>query len=68
MCQTVMPRGNDPMAQGLFWAMLILLIAPFLVVGVIGVWLYYNPRTTRDTSTDALRLSLSERDHLQDQQ
>lgn len=66
MCQTVMPRGNDPMAQGLFWAMLILLIAPFLVVSVIGVWLYYHSRTTCGTSTIASMLSLSERGHLQD--
>jgi hypothetical protein len=44
MCQTVLPRGDDPLARGLFWSMLILLTAPFVVTGAIGGWVYYHYR------------------------
>ena len=44
MCQTVLPRGDDPLAQGLFWSVLILLTAPFVVTGAIGGWVYYHYR------------------------
>ena len=68
MCQTVMPRGNDPMARGLFWGVLILLVAPFLVAGLIGAWLYYHSRIVRRTSGTARLVVLSVRDQTQDQQ
>jgi hypothetical protein len=44
MCQTVLPREDDPLARGLFWSMLILLTAPFIVTGAIGGWVYYHYR------------------------
>ena len=44
MCQTVLPRGDDPLARGLFWSVLILLTAPFVVTGAIGGWIYYHYR------------------------
>ena len=44
MCQTVMPRGDEPMARGLFWSVTLLLSAPFVVGGVIGGWLYRQYR------------------------
>jgi hypothetical protein len=44
MCQTVLPRGDDPLARGLFWSVLILLTAPFVVTGAIGGWVYYHYR------------------------
>lgn len=50
MCQTVMPRGNDPMARGMLWSVTFLMTAPFIVGGSIGGWLYYRYRTTRRTS------------------
>jgi hypothetical protein len=50
MCQTVMPRGGDPLARGLFLSMLILLAAPFVVSAAIGGWLYYCQRTARFTA------------------
>jgi hypothetical protein len=67
MCQTVMPQGSDPMARGLFWGVFILLVAPFLVVGAIGAWLYYHSRITRRTSTPAPMALLSERGYTRDQ-
>jgi hypothetical protein len=68
MCQTVMPRGADPMTQGLFWGVLILLVAPFLVVGSIGAWLYYHSRIIRSVSTTApVRFPLT-RNHTEDGQ
>src|SRR5262245_3077394 len=42
MCQTVMPRGNEPMARGMFWAVLLLMTAPFVVGASIGGWLFYQ--------------------------
>jgi len=68
MCQTVMPRGADPMTQGLFWGVLILLVAPFLVVGSIGAWLYYHSRIIRRTSTTAPVRFPSTRNHTEDRQ
>ena len=68
MCQTVMPRGADPMTQGLFWGVLILLVAPFLVVGSIGAWLYYHSRIIRRTSATALVRFPSTRNHTEDRQ
>jgi choline-glycine betaine transporter len=65
MCQTVMPQGNDPMAGGLFWGMLILLTAPFLVVGLIGAWLYYRSRNTKHTSPTTLGMLLPTHEHRQ---
>jgi len=44
MCQAVLPRGDDPLARGLFWSVLILLTAPFVVTGAIGGWVYYRHR------------------------
>ncbi|NOT58360.1 MAG: hypothetical protein HOP18_27505 [Deltaproteobacteria bacterium] len=42
MCQTVLPRGEDSLGQGLLWSGLILLTAPFVVTGMIGGWVYYQ--------------------------
>lgn len=50
MCQAVMPRGDDPLARGLFLSMLILLIAPFVVSAAIGGWLYYCHRAARSAA------------------
>lgn len=50
MCQTVMPRGDDPLARGLLLSMLILLAAPFVVSLAIGGWLYYCHRAARSTT------------------
>jgi hypothetical protein len=47
MCQTVLPRGDDPLARGLFWSVLILLTAPFVVTGAIGGWVYYHSRKSQ---------------------
>jgi len=49
MCQTVMPRGDEPMARGMLWSVTLLMVAPFAVGGAIGGWLYYCHRTTRRT-------------------
>lgn len=50
MCQTVLPRGEESLGRGLFWSGLILLIAPFVVTGVIGGWVYYH-FSRRDAET-----------------
>jgi len=42
MCQTVMPKGDDPLARGLFWSVLLLMSMPFLIGGSIGGWLFYK--------------------------
>lgn len=47
MCQTVLPRGDDPLARELFWSMVILLTAPFVVTGAIGGWVYYHSRKSQ---------------------
>lgn len=44
MCQTVLPQASEPMARGMFWCVLILLIAPFAVCATIGGWLVYQYR------------------------
>jgi len=50
MCQTVMPRGDDPLARGFFVSMLILLAAPFLVSTALGGWWYYYHRAARSAA------------------
>lgn len=59
MCQTVLPRGDDPLARGLFWSVLILLTAPFVVTGAIGGWVYYHYRkpSSSQHATPASRLA-----------
>jgi hypothetical protein len=42
MCQTVMPRGDDPLARGMFWSVLLLMTMPFVVGGSIGGWIFYR--------------------------
>lgn len=49
MCQTVLPRGDDPLARGLLWSALILLTAPFVVSAAIGGWIYYHHRKSRSS-------------------
>ena len=49
MCQTVMPRGDEPMARGMLWSVTLLMTAPFVVGGTIGGWLYYCHRITHRT-------------------
>jgi hypothetical protein len=41
MCRTVLV-GDDPLAQGIFWSILLLMSAPFVVAGSIGGWLLYQ--------------------------
>ena len=49
LCQTVLPRGDDPLARGLLWSALILLTAPFVVSAAIGGWVYYHYRKSRSS-------------------
>lgn len=49
MCQTVLPRGDDPLARGLLWSVLILLTAPFVVSAAIGGWIYFHYRKSRSS-------------------
>ena len=62
MCQTVMPRVGDPMARGMFWSVLLLMCAPFVVVGSIGGWLLYRyqrARRRQRTAAPVLPLKLA---------
>jgi hypothetical protein len=62
MCQTVMPRGNEPMARGMFWSVLLLMAAPFVVGASIGGWLFYQHRSAdraRRPATPVLPLPLA---------
>jgi hypothetical protein len=43
MCRTAL-TGDDPLSQGIFWSVLLLMAAPFLVAGSIGGWLFYQYR------------------------
>ena len=53
MCQTVMPKGDDPLARGMFWSVTLLMSMPFLVGGSIGGWLYYRYRHVPDAPKTA---------------
>jgi cbb3-type cytochrome oxidase subunit 3 len=44
MCQTVMPRGDDPLARGMFWSVLLLMTMPFVIGSSIGGWIFYRYR------------------------
>ena len=46
MCKTALAGVNDPLAQGIFWSVLLLISMPFLVVGSIGGWIFYTYRNT----------------------
>lgn len=62
MCQTVMPRGNDPLARGMFWSVILLMTAPFVIGASIGGWLFYqyrNARRIQRTSAAVLPLHLA---------
>lgn len=43
MCRTAL-TGEDPLSQGIFWSVLLLMSAPFVVAGSIGGWLFYQYR------------------------
>jgi hypothetical protein len=62
MCQTVMPRGNEPLARGMFWSVLLLMTAPFVIGASIGGWLFYqyrNVRRAQRTAATVLPLHLA---------
>jgi hypothetical protein len=62
MCQTVMPQANDPLARGMFWSVLFLMAAPFVVGGSIGGWVVYRhwrARRTLRTAASVLPLHLA---------
>jgi hypothetical protein len=62
MCQTVMPRGDEPMARGMFWSVFLLMTAPFIVGLSIGGWLFYqyrNARRAQRTAATVLPLHLA---------
>jgi hypothetical protein len=62
MCQTVMPRGDEPLARGMFWSVTLLMTAPFAIGTSIGGWLFYQYRTARRrqrTSATVLPLHLA---------
>ncbi len=50
MCQTVMPRGDEPLARGMFWSVLLLMTAPFVIGASIGGWLFYQYRSAHRAS------------------
>ncbi len=45
MCRTVMPQAHEPIARGMFWSVLFLMMAPFAVSAVIGGWLWQQYRS-----------------------
>lgn len=53
MCQTVMPRGEDPLARGMFWSVLLLMTMPFIVGGSIGGWIFYRHWRVRHPAHEA---------------
>ncbi len=62
MCQTVMPHANEPMARGMFWSVLFLMTAPFVVGVSIGGWLFYkywSARRAQRTTASVLPLHLA---------
>lgn len=62
MCQTVMPHANEPMARGMFWSVLFLMTAPFVVGVSIGGWLFYQhwrARRAQRTTASVLPLHLA---------
>ena len=62
MCQTVMPHGSEPMARGMFWSVLFLMTAPFVVGVSIGGWLFYqhwHARRAQRTTAPVLPLHLA---------
>lgn len=62
MCQTLMPRANEPMARGMFWSVLFLMSAPFTVAASIGGWLFYqywSARRVQQTAAPVLPLHLA---------
>jgi hypothetical protein len=62
MCQTVMPRGDEPMARGMFWSVFLLMTAPFVVGASIGGWVFYqyrNARRAQRTAATVLPLHLA---------
>jgi multidrug resistance efflux pump len=62
MCQTVLPNAAEPIARGMFWCVLLLLAAPFVVSASIGGWLFYqywrHQQSTRKQSLAAEVISL----------
>jgi hypothetical protein len=48
MCRTAL-SGDDPLSQGIFWSVMLLMAAPFLVAGSIGGWLFYRYRRAQST-------------------
>jgi hypothetical protein len=48
MCRTAL-SGDDPLSQGIFWSVMVLMAAPFLVAGSIGGWLFYRYRRAQRT-------------------
>jgi len=62
MCQSVMPHGSEPMARGMFWSVLFLMTAPFVVGVSIGGWLFYQhwyARRAQRTTAPVLPLHLA---------
>src|SRR5215510_1916643 len=62
MCQSVMPHGSEPMARGMFWSVLFLMTAPFVVGVSIGGWLFYqhwHARRAQPTTAPVLPLHLA---------
>jgi hypothetical protein len=49
MCRTAL-TGDDPLSEGIFWSVLLLMAAPFFVVGSIGGWLFYQYRRAQRPS------------------
>jgi hypothetical protein len=44
MCATALGSPDDPLARGFYWSILLLIAAPYAVVGSIAGWLVYRYR------------------------
>ncbi len=55
MCRTALGPADDPLAQGFYWSVLLLISAPYTVAGVLGGWLVYRYRAAaRDAGAAGL--------------
>lgn len=47
-CATCVGAPWDKTDQGFYWSTLFLMGVPFVVAGILGGWLFYNSRRTRE--------------------
>ncbi len=50
MCKTALSGSEDPLAVGIFWSVMLMMVMPFVLFASVGGWIFYTYRNASRSS------------------